>query len=145
MTTIRSIAAALILAGVAVPASAMPHAKPGFWSTTTTTSMNGGPQGFRMPARTLTATFCMTPEQANADAPKPPNPSCAVQNIRNDGRTVSADMVCHGRMEGRGHFSTTYDSDTHYRSQMTMAMNGMTMNNTTEAKWLKADCLAKTR
>ncbi len=144
MITMRSIAIALVLSAIAVPAMATPHARPGFWSTTTMMSMNGGPKGFRMPPRTLTASFCLTPAQANSDAPKPPSRNCTIANIRNDGHTVTADMVCHGAMEGRGHFSTTYDSDTHYHSQMTMTTRGMTMTNATDAKWLKADCVSKT-
>jgi len=86
----------------------------------------------------------MTPAEATNPGPRPPNPGCTVQNIHNDGHTVSADMVCHGQMESTGHFSTTYDSDTHYRATMSMAVNGMTMNNAIEGKWLKADCAGAT-
>jgi len=132
------IAAALVFAASSAPALAS-HARPGLWNTTTTMTMSGV-QGMNMPPQTHSATFCMTAAEASSAAPRPPNPSCAVQNIRNDGHTVSADMVCHGQMEGTGHFSTTYDSDTHYRATMSMAMNGMSMNNAIEGKWLKADC-----
>ncbi len=98
-----------------------------------------------MAPQTHSATFCMTAEQVNSDAAPPSeNPSCKMQNVHHDGQTVTADMVCHGQMEGTGHFSTTYDSDTHYNTRFSMAMNGMTMNSAIEGKWLKADCAGAT-
>ena len=130
------IAAAAVLVPVAALAG---HGKAGLWSTTSTMTMNmpGGPN---VPPQTHSATFCMTQQQVASDVPPSDNPSCKMQNVHSEGRTVTADMVCHGQMEGTGHFSTTYDSDTHYRATMSMAMNGMSMNNAIEGKWLKADC-----
>ncbi|HEY0106941.1 MAG TPA: DUF3617 domain-containing protein [Rhizomicrobium sp.] len=143
MRRLGRIAAAVLLAGSSTAALAA-HGKAGLWSTTTTMTMSGM-EGMKMPPQTHAGTFCMTQQAVNADAPpKPESPSCQVQNVRHAGNTVSADMVCHGQMEATGHFSTTYDSDTHYRAQMSMAMQGMTMNNAIEGKWLKADCAGAT-
>ncbi len=135
------LAAAAVLAPTAALAG---HGKVGLWSTTSTMTMNM--QGTaNMAPQTHSATFCMTAQQVSSDAPPPPeNPSCTMQNVHSDGHTVTADMVCHGQMEGTGHFSTTYDSDTHYRAQFSMAMNGMTMNSAIEGKWLKPDCAGAT-
>ena len=138
---VLAVVAALLV--VSVPASAS-HGKAGLWSATTTMTMNM-PGMANMAPRTHTATFCMTPQQVNSDAPPPPeNRSCTMQNVHHDGHTVTADMVCHGQMEGTGHFSTTYDSDAHYRARFSMAMNGMTMNSAIEGKWLKPDCAGAT-
>ncbi|MEJ0025733.1 MAG: DUF3617 domain-containing protein [Rhizomicrobium sp.] len=136
---------AWIGAAILVPSAALAgHGKVGLWSTTSTVTMDM-PGMANMAPQTHSATFCMTAEQVNSDAPPPSeNPSCKMQNVRHDGQTVSADMVCHGQMEGTGHFSTTYDSDTHYKAQFSMAMSGMTMNSAIEGKWLKADCAGAT-
>jgi len=131
----------IAIAAALVPAAALAgHGKAGLWSSTTTMTMNM-PSGPNVPPQTHSATFCMTQEQVNTDAPPPSeNPSCKIENVHSLGHTVTADMVCHGQMEGTGHFSTTYDSDTHYRAQFSMAMNGMTMNSAVEGTWVKADC-----
>jgi hypothetical protein len=125
------------------PAAALAaHGKAGLWSTTTTMTIEGMAN---MRPQTHSATFCMTPQEVNTDAPPPSqNPSCKMQDVHHDGHTITADMVCHGQMEGTGHFSTTYDSDTHYTAQFSMAMNGMKMNSSVEGKWLKADCAGAT-
>ncbi len=136
--------------GIAALAALVPvaafagHGKVGLWSTDTTTTMNM-PGMDNVPPQTHSATFCMTTEQVNTDVPPASeNPACKMQNVHHDGHTVTADMVCHGQMEGTGHFTTTYDGDTHYKAQFSMAMNGMTMNSAIEGKWLKADCAGAT-
>jgi hypothetical protein len=110
------------------------HGKAGLWSSTTTMTMNG------MPPQTHAATFCMTAAQVNADRPVSENPDCTYSNVQVSGHTMSADMVCKGKFNATGHFASTYDSDTHYTAQMSMQMQGITMNNTIEGRWVKADC-----
>jgi hypothetical protein len=125
------LAAAVLLAPGAAFAA---HGKVGTWSSTTNMSMPG------MPAQAHTATYCMTAAEVNADAAPGGNPNCTYQNAHVDGHTYSADMVCTGTFEAKGHFTSTYDTDTHFTAKITLVTNGMTMTNTVEGKWLKADC-----
>ncbi|MEJ1969978.1 MAG: DUF3617 domain-containing protein [Rhizomicrobium sp.] len=122
-----------------VPAAALAaHGKVGLWSSTTTVTMPGM-QG--MAPQTHTATYCMTAAQVNSDSPAGErNPSCTYQNIHIDGHAYSADMVCTGQLNATGHFSSTYDSDTHYTATVSIQTNGMAMTNQIDGKWLKADC-----
>jgi hypothetical protein len=53
---------------------------------------------------------------------------------------MSADMTCKGAMNATGHYSSTYDSDTHFVAKINIAMQGMSMVNTIEGHWVKADC-----
>lgn len=131
--------AAIFAVATAGPALAS-HGRVGLWQATTTMTMSM-PGMAKMPRQTHSATFCMTAQQVASDAPPPSgNPACKMQNLHVMGNTVTADMVCHGQMEGTGHFTTTYDSDTHYTASFSMAMNGMTMASAIVGKWLKADC-----
>lgn len=142
MKRLGLLAAVAAVSLLASPALAS-HGKAGLWQATTTMTMNM--PGMNVPKQTHSATFCMTAQQVNSDAPPPSeNPSCKMTNMHTNGRTVTADMVCHGDMEGTGHFSTTYDSDTHYNASFSMAMNGMTMNSAIEGQWLKSDCAGAT-
>jgi Protein of unknown function (DUF3617) len=139
----RIVLAAAIVLLAPLPAFAG-HGKVGLWQANTTMTMSM-PGMEHMPPQNHSATFCMTAQQVASDAPPPSeNPSCKMTNMHTSGNTVTADMVCHGQMEGTGHFSTTYDSDTHYKSTFSMAMNGMTMNSTIDGKWLKPDCTGAT-
>ena len=75
-------------------------------------------------------------------------PDCKMQNMKADGSSVSADMVCDSKdMKGGGHFALVYDSPEHYTGKVTMSMDThgrhMTTNTSFEAKWLSADCKAK--
>ncbi len=122
-------------AAILVPTAALAgHGKVGLWQSTTTMTMNG------TPPQTHSSTFCMTQAQVLSDAPQGGNPGCTYQNMHADAHTVTADMVCHGQLEATGHFSTTYDSDTHYLAKFSIVTGGMTMNNSVEGTWLKADC-----
>ncbi|HXC55705.1 MAG TPA: DUF3617 domain-containing protein [Rhizomicrobium sp.] len=118
-----------------LPAAALAaHGKVGLWSSTTSVAIPG------MPAQTHTATYCMTAAEVGSDTPRSTNPSCVYQNVHVSGHTFSADMVCKGQFNATGHFTSTYDSDTHYTAEIAIATNGMTMTNTVDGKWLKADC-----
>ncbi len=119
-----------------LPSSALAaHGKAGLWSSTTTMSMPGmGPQS-------RSATYCMTQAEVNSDNPASNrNPNCTYSNVRVEGRSYSADMVCTGQLNATGHFAATYDSDTHFTATNTVVTNGMTMTNTIEGKWVRADC-----
>lgn len=116
------------------------HGKAGLWQVSTKTSIPGmaAPQVF-------TSQHCMTEAEVKRDAmPPSSNPDCKMTNGKMSGGSFSGDMVCTGRSAGNGHISVTYDSNTHYAGQMTMAMNAggqtMHMSNTFEGKWISADC-----
>ena len=116
------------------------HGKAGLWSVTTKASMPG------MAAHTFSSQQCMTEAEVKSDAlpQRSENKQCKMTNQKVSGNNFSADMVCTGDAKGTGHMSVTYDGNTHYKGQMTMAMNtggkAMNMSNTFEGKWVSADC-----
>ena len=132
-------AAFLAIAVLLAPCAALAaHGKVGLWTSTTNVVMPNVPN---MPAQSHTATFCMTAVEVNSDAPPVDNSSgCTYRNISVQGHTYTADMVCTGQFKGTGHFSSTYDSDTHYKSTVTIVGEGFNMTNQVEGHWLKADC-----
>ncbi|MBV9043956.1 MAG: DUF3617 domain-containing protein [Alphaproteobacteria bacterium] len=133
---LKRVAFVAVLALPLVPTAAWAgHGKVGLWETNTTVSMQG------MPPQTHAATYCMTAAEVASDTPPASaNNPCTYTNVSHAGNTITADMVCKGQMNGTGHFSTTYDTDTHYTANISIAMEGMTMTNTVEGRWLKADC-----
>jgi len=159
-------AAALSIAAVSSAALAFAgHGKPGLWQITTKMDMGGMPQltsaqaaqmkamGIHIPTNnTFTVTHCMTPQEAAMIKPPPMGrpghePECKMQNMKTEGSSVSADMVCDSKdVKGGGHFALAYDSPEHYTGRMTMNMDtrGHHVASTTsfEAKWLSADCKA---
>ena len=116
------------------------HGKVGLWQVTTTASMHG------MAPHKFTSQQCMTEAEVKSD--KPPamqkDSNCKMANQQMSANSFAADMVCTGPTKGTGHMSVTYDGDTHYAGQMTMAMNAggqaMNMTNTFDGKWVSADC-----
>ncbi len=131
--------AALAACVLLVPAAALAaHGKVGLWSATTTVSMAG------MAPQTHAATFCMTAADVNTDAPRADNPDCTYSNVHVTGGTIEADMVCHGQINATGHIQSVYDSDTHYTAHISIKTDQMTMINSVDGKWLKADCAGAT-
>ncbi len=163
------ISGAVALSIVAVSSAALAfagHGKPGLWQITTKMDMGGMPhltpeQAARMKAmgmhistnNTFTITHCTTPQEAAMFKPPPMGrpghePQCKMQNMKTDGSSVSADMVCDTKdVKGGGHFALTYDSPEHYTGKITMSTDihgHHTASSTSfEAKWLSADCKAK--
>jgi hypothetical protein len=160
----------LVLAAAAtlpLSASAYNHGKPGLWQTTVQMNFaKGGPPP--MPAlspqvlammkqmgrepppdmtKPMTSKFCLTPEQANADKPPAPQQqgNCQMENLKRDGHTFTADMVCDGAMKGTGHMSVSYDNEEHYTGSVhftgTNPRTGdIDMTNEFSGQWLGADC-----
>lgn len=127
-----AMAAVLLLVPVAALAS---HGKAGLWSSTTTVTMPG------MPPQVHTSTYCMTPQQVSSDQPvADPHSGCTYSNVRLSGHTMNADMTCTGQMNATGHFSSTYDSDTHFTATIAIAGQGFSMNNNVDGHWVKGDC-----
>lgn len=124
-------AAALLSApGTALAA----HGKAGLWSSATTVVIQG------MPPQTRSSTYCMTPAEVESNAPPGESPGCTYNNVQVSGRTYTADMVCTGEFKATGHFTSTYDSDTHYTATVTINTAGMQMTNNVDGKWVKTDC-----
>lgn len=145
------------------PAALAAHGKVGTWEVTTKMSgMPAMPDMSKLPPAVqarmkshgvqmnagggITAKFCMTEDQVKNDKPQltRPNSPCKVQNMKVTGNTFSADMVCTGAMNGKGHMDMTFDSAEHYSGHqtMTMTVNGQTMTHDMymDAKWLSATC-----
>ena len=155
-------AVALGIAAVSSAALAA-HGKPGLWQITTKMDMAGMPQltpeqaakmkamGVHIPTD-FTVTHCMTPEEAAMIKPPPMGrpgheQDCKMQNMKTDGSSVSADMVCNSKdMKGGGHFALTYDSTEHYTGKVTMNVDShghhVVSNVSFAARWLSADCKA---
>ncbi len=130
-------AAVLFVPGAALAA----HGKVGLWESTTSVSMPG------MPAQAPhKATYCMTADQVKADTPPTDARSgCTYKNVSVQGHTFTADMVCTGQFTATGHFTSTYDNDTHYTATIGIAGDGFSMTNKIEGRWLKADCAGATQ
>lgn len=152
--------AGLMLLGLGlIPVAALAsHGKAGLWEITTTMNMPNMPQmspqqmaqmqamGMHMPmGHTMTVQRCMTAEDVAQDKPPPMhNRECTMINVKIDGHTFSGDTVCNGDFQGQGHFSVTYDGDSHYSgtTSMTGSANGhpISTSNSFDGKWVSADC-----
>lgn len=154
------------LACVAAAAFAVPSvafaAKPGLWSSTVTVNLGGGmpsippeqmaqmkAMGIQIPnmAAPMTSQYCLSPQEAAGNRPrmgKDMESSCKTENVKTVGRTTSADLVCTGEMNGRGHMETTYASEERYSGRMTFKGTAggrpMNMTNTFEGRFVSADC-----
>jgi hypothetical protein len=146
-------AAMLTSAGAALAAG---MGKAGLWQVTTTMGSDMAKMippealaqmkahGMSLPTgHTITTQRCVTPEQA-ANGPAAVQGDCRAENVHVSAGSYSADLACHGRVNGAGHIQVTYDSSEHYRGDVTMHVreNGHAMNMTNhfEARWNKADC-----
>ena len=149
---------------VVLPAAALAgsHRKPGLWKITTTSHISGvqmpklTPQqmaqmkamGVHLPiGNTNTVQHCVTPSEAKASAPphfSRADSGCKTTNVRTVGHTMSADMVCKGKMKGQGHVKMTYESSKHYTGEMTFkgtrGGRPVEMRNRYEGTWISADC-----
>lgn len=149
------------------PAAFAGHGKVGTWQVTTKmggmdNSMAKMPDMSKMPPEVqarmkahgmqmnpgggMTTKYCMTEEQVKNDKPQltRPDSPCKVVNMVVKGNTFSADIVCTGEMNGKGHTEMTFDSPEHYSGHQTMTMTreGRTMTHEMfmDAKWLSPTC-----
>lgn len=164
MNTLRAFLIGTVCVLMATPAALAGHGKVGTWEVTT--KMSGGgmaamPDMSKLPPEVqarmkahgvqmnagggMTVKYCMTAEQVAAD--KPPmthRGPCEAQNLKLKGNTFSADIVCTGPMDGKGHVEVTFDTPEHYigHQTTTMTMNGqpMTRDMSMEGRWISADC-----
>ncbi len=150
------------LAGLALLASSSlalaGHGKAGLWNVSTTinsASMQMPPEvmekmkamGMKMGGQTMASQICMTAEQVKADAPPsmPENQMGCTSNITsNSGAAVTAEIVCNGRMKGRGMTRISWSGDSHYEGSY--SFKGDIQGHATESSssfkgdWVKADC-----
>jgi hypothetical protein len=160
MKAVRAIVFGALAVGILPMAALASHGKVGLWNVTVKMSMPNMPQippdqlakmqamGVHVPNNsTMTVQHCMTAAEVASD--KPPqmqhNKNCAMQNLNFSHGTFTGDMVCTGEdMQGTGHITVSYDSDTHYAGQMTFAgtAHGHPANitNDFEGSWVSADC-----
>jgi hypothetical protein len=152
---------ALAVGIVALPMAALAgHGKAGLWDVTVMMNMPNMPQippeqmakmkamGINIPnSHAMTVQHCMTAAEVAAERPPQMqhNGSCSQENVKFQNGTFTADMVCNGAdMQGSGHVTVTYDSDTHYAGQMTFEGTShghpASMTNRFEGKWVSADC-----
>lgn len=167
LSRILACGAALAAAGaIAIPALAASHGKVGLWEITTTMNMAGmqmpdlsklppdqramveaqmKKNGVTMSGRTMTTKHCMTAQEVAAGKPDMSHmKDCTVQNLSTTASGMSADLVCKGDMNGRGHMQVSYSGDTSYSGSMTMKGSAhgqpIDMTNTFSGKWVSADC-----
>ena len=162
----KSICATSFLIALAIlitPSALAAHGKAGLWQSTVqmnSGAMAGMPDMSKMPPQvqaqmrargtsmggnTMITKYCMTAAQVASDKPAFRQASnCKSENVRTSGNTFSADVVCTGKMKGRGHVQIIYSSPEHYSGMQTtdMVMEGRTMHTTMniDARWLSPNC-----
>jgi len=107
------------LLAVAISASAQAIRKPGLWEMTTTMTWQKSPMppGMTMPpgmkspfsGSTITSQVCLT--QAMIDkygAPVSQSKDCKIVNVSMHATGMTADMICSGKMNGKGHMESSW-------------------------------------
>jgi hypothetical protein len=162
----------LLIAGVAGLSAAIvagkalaDHGKVGLWSITV--AMDGNmvtmPDLSKLPpdalarmkamgmsanGNTVTMQHCMSAADVAANFPDIHNGAgagCAVNNVRHDGHSMSADLMCNtDALKGSGHAQFQFDSETHYSGEISVAgvANGhpVKQDEKIEGRYLTADC-----
>lgn len=149
-----------LAAALAVTPALAAHGKVGLWKITVSMQNPAMGQisssdqaqmramGIQMQnAHTVTVDHCMTQDEVNSDqlsAASARQQGCELENLKTAGHTFSGDMVCKGQMKGRGHMTVTYDSPEHYSGKMQFSGTAhgqpVSMTNTYDGRWVKADC-----
>jgi hypothetical protein len=142
-TAVWAVVCAVVLAVTAAVAIAgTVDMKPGEWSITSKTKIEGMP----MSPPPVTVKQCLTEEDLvpqSSGGQQGQSPDCEIKDQKISGNTVSWSIVCNdpqaGKMTGTG--SVTYAGTTFSgKSTMTMSMAGQTMKVHTDlsGKWLGA-------
>lgn len=136
------------------------HGKVGQWTVTIT--MGGGekfPDVSKMPPEaqarmkamgmtsngdSMTIQHCMTADEVANDTLTTQDKTCKLSNQKVSGHTMSADMTCSGQISGTGHFTVTYDSDSHYTGEMIVngTSGGQPVHHDQkfDGRWVSATC-----
>lgn len=155
-----SLFAATGLLLVASAAHAAPQLKPGLWNVTSTTKMANMPQlppqvmammkAHGMPGlgQPVTTQICLTgKEPAGTDIAAQLSrgqAKCTSHVVSQTANSVTAEIACHGMMEGTGRSATTWQDNAHYQGDYSFkgTMHGMAQDVQSHyaGNWVKADC-----
>jgi len=131
----------LCLFAVTITASSQAVRKPGLWEMTTNMSWQKSPMpaGMNMPAgmkspfsgMTTTMQVCLTQEMIDKyGAPVSQNQrDCKVENIVMHATSMTADLICSGKMNGKGEMQSSWSGGntatgrTHFAGTMQMRQN----------------------
>lgn len=144
------VAVGAVVLVVGLSASAQDTRKPGLWEITTnmTWQQSPFPAGMQMPPQAAAAfgggphtiQYCLT--QAMIDKYGAPMPQsrreCQITNVSKSGDGMTADMVCTGRMSGKGSIESHWSNGTatgkvHFVGSMQMGSNPTPIEWTTES------------
>lgn len=158
----KMLIAGVLLATLPAATFAATRIQAGLWDNTVTVNLGEGmPQippavreqmkqmGMKIPGvEPVTHQTCITPEQAARETL--PNISdaesgCKVADQKREGDRFTANVVCDGRMKGRGTVTSTLSGPKSYTGRMVFSgtsAEGMPLNMSSEAvgTWKSADC-----
>jgi len=150
-----------------LPLSALAGMKPGQWEITTKMDLGKNtPQMPQIPPEQLekmkqlgisvpgmgggaahTFKTCVSPQDASNDRPpmdEQAQRSCKTQDTKRTGNRTTLKIVCEGEMKGTGEVEYVSDTPEHYSSKMhfagTARGHSVDMTNTSEGRWLGANC-----
>jgi hypothetical protein len=93
--------------------------KPGLWELTTTQTWQQSPFPAAAAGGTHTAQVCLTQEQIDKyGAITPHSPGCQITNVSKTASSMTADMICNGRMNGKGTLESTAIDGEHAKGKM---------------------------
>jgi hypothetical protein len=155
--------AGLLIGVLSAPAVARAeHLKAGMWRVTTGMNFDAAVAqippdqlarlqslGIHVPTvpQNITTEQCLTREQALRDAPPhigPNDSGCTSRNEKMVGSTLSADLVCTGKMTGQGTMQISHTDPEHYSGSLsfkgTLAGRSVNLATTISGEWLSKDC-----
>jgi Protein of unknown function (DUF3617) len=118
--------------------------KPGLWELTTTMTWQQSPFPPGMPANAMmggapqTTQICLTQEQIDkfgAITPESRGHSCQLTNVVKSDHNMSADMVCTGRMSGKGSMESSWTDDLHAKGSSHFLGSMQIGPNTKPVEW----------
>jgi len=131
------------LFALAVVALAQSMRKPGLWEMTSSMTYQQSPFPPGMPAAAIaamsaphTVQVCLT--QAMIDkygAPMSQNRDCQITNIQLRSSSMSADMVCSGKMNGKGTMESSWTDGNHARGKVHFAGTMQSGQNSMPVEW----------
>lgn len=161
----KKILRACALAACLVPVAALAgQGKAGLWEISTQINMGAAmpeippeqmemmkKMGIKMPGPggdPIVIKQCITKEQAERDEPpkvQKDDSGCKTANVNKSSKGMTADMVCDGRMKGKGTVKVNYHGSDQYSG--TWSFKGrdeggsdVQMSSEFSGKWLGADC-----
>jgi hypothetical protein len=137
----------LCLFAVTITASSQAVRKPGLWEMTVTMTWQKSPMpaGMTMPAgmknpfsgTTTTTQVCLTPEMINKyGIPTSQNQrDCKTINVALHATSMTADMVCSGKMNGKGEMSSSWPDGNVANGNVHFAGTMQSGSNATPVEW----------